>query len=47
MSVLNAARSGKFSSDRTIREYCNDIWKAPVVPVRLLSQEEVKVGFMQ
>jgi glucan phosphorylase len=33
------ARSGKFSSDRTILEYCTQIWKAPPVPVRLLSQE--------
>ena len=30
MSVLNTARSGKFSADRTIREYCNEIWKVPV-----------------
>jgi starch phosphorylase len=47
MSILNCARSGKFSSDRTIQEYCRDIWRAPSVPVRLLSQDDVKVGFMQ
>jgi starch phosphorylase len=31
MSVLNVARIGKFSSDRAIHEYAEDIWK--VVPV--------------
>jgi starch phosphorylase len=33
MSILNVARMGKFSSDRTIAEYCRDIWRATAVPV--------------
>jgi starch phosphorylase len=47
MSILNSARSGKFSSDRTIREYCRDIWKVEPVNVALISQEEVKAGLVQ
>ncbi len=35
MSILNAVRMGKFSSDRAIREYCDDIWKVKAVPVTL------------
>lgn len=26
MSILNAVRMGKFSSDRAINEYCKNIW---------------------
>jgi starch phosphorylase len=35
MSILNVARMGKFSSDRTIAEYCRDIWKVGPTPVAL------------
>ena len=34
MSLQNIAKAGVFSSDRTIREYCEDIWHTPCDKVK-------------
>ena len=35
LSILNTARMGRFSSDRSIAEYCRDVWRVEPVPIEL------------
>ena len=35
MSILNSARMGRFSSDRTVWECTMDIWRVEPVPTRI------------
>jgi starch phosphorylase len=44
MALFNTARSGKFSSDRTIREYCREIWDVQAVPIDLDRADPSSVG---
>ncbi len=39
MSILNAANMGKFSSDRTIRQYADEIWDVKQVPIIIPRQK--------
>jgi starch phosphorylase len=44
MSILNVARTGKFSSDRTIQEYCQEIWNVKPVKIDLKEYQPHTAG---
>jgi glycogen phosphorylase len=44
-SIINAARMGTFSSDRTIRQYCDEIWNVKPVSVEMQEYDQATAGF--
>jgi starch phosphorylase len=46
MSILNTARMGKFSSDRSIKQYCQKVWDVQPCPVKLKWNELPEDGVL-
>jgi len=47
MSITNVARMGRFSSDRSIGEYCSEIWRVKPVKIALLTTDQANADLLQ
>jgi len=47
MSIQNVARMGRFSSDRSVREYCERIWRVEPVKITLLARDQAQGDQLQ